>query len=284
MPGILTALLCRSPRGWRSARTVAIAWRSSQWAAIVALSTLCACATPPPASDPEALAEFNQRNDPLEPANRTVFAFNEAVDAAVTRPVANAYQAVVPEAVRTGVHNALSNLGAPVRLVNDMLQGKPRRAGDTAMRFLINSTIGVLGVFDVAERWGYPEHGSDVGLTLAHWGVPEGPYVMLPFIGPSGLRDAVGYAANVAADPFVWLGQGSAVLGLKLSRVAVRAVDERQRHGADIDAVKETALDPYATFRSLYRQYRESELQKLREDQRATVPGWFQTPETAAQR
>ncbi|MFL5256973.1 MAG: MlaA family lipoprotein [Rhodopila sp.] len=118
------------------------------------LAALGSCATPP--SDPEALAEFKALNDPLEPTNRALFAVNNAIDAAVVRPVAQAYEAVLPEAVRNGVHNVLSNLGAPVRLANDMLQGQPRRAGDTAMRFLINSTAGVLGIFDVASKWGYP--------------------------------------------------------------------------------------------------------------------------------
>ena len=244
---------------------------------------LGACATPPPATDPEALAEFKARNDPLEPTNRAIFAFNNAVDTVVIRPAAKAYTAVVPEQVRSGVHNALSNLGAPVRLANDMLQGSPRRAGDTAMRFLINSTIGVLGFIDVAAKWGFADHTSDAALTLAQWGVPEGPYLVLPLIGPSDLRDTVGYAANVAADPFVWVGQGAAVLALKLSRVAVRTVDERSRHATDIDAIKDTSLDPYAAFRSLYRQYRAAELDRLRSDDRATVPSMSPSAPAPAQ-
>ena len=252
----------------------------SRGACLAVLLAAAACATAPPASDPDALAEFHALNDPLEPTNRAVYAFNAALDEVVVRPVAKAYEALLPGAVRTGVHNALSNLGEPVRLVNDMLGGKPRRAGDTAMRFLINSTIGVLGIFDVAAKWGYVDHSADAGLTMAAWGVPEGPYLMLPFIGPSGLRDAIGYAANIAADPFIWVGQGAAVLALQSSRVAVGAVDERARHGSDIDAVKDTALDPYATVRTLYRQYRSAELEKLQEDQRATAPAWFPVPDS----
>ena len=91
----------------------------------------------------------------------------------------------VPPFVRDRMHNVLSNLNSPVPLVNDMLQAKPRRAGDTLMRFLINTTVGVAGMFDVAERWGYPDHSSDFGMTLALWGVPEGPFLFLPILGPS---------------------------------------------------------------------------------------------------
>ncbi|HVZ09191.1 MlaA family lipoprotein [Rhodopila sp.] len=246
---------------------------------VALLLGMAGCATAPPADDPEASAEFKARNDPFEPANRAVFAFNNAVDSAVLRPTAKAYEAVLPDAVRESIHNLLGNLGGPARLANDMLQGKPRRAGDTAMRFAINSTLGVAGLFDVAAKLGYPDHGSDGGLTLASWGVPDGPYVVLPLIGPSSARDATGYAATLASDPFIWIGQGAAVIGLKSSRIAVRAVDERARHATDLDAVKQTALDPYATFRSLYRQSRAAELETLRADDRATVPAWFPQPE-----
>src|ERR1700722_11672787 len=105
---------------------------------------LAGCATPPPASDPDAVADFRQTNDPLEPTNRVFYKINNGIDTVVLKPVAQAYRAVFPNPVRTGVHNFLDNLGGPVRLTNDTLQGKPRRAGDTAMRFLINTTAGVV--------------------------------------------------------------------------------------------------------------------------------------------
>ncbi len=147
------------------------------------LGNLAGCATPPPASDPEAVAYFKETNDPIEPANRVFYAINNGIDTAILRPAAEAYRFAVPQPVRNGVHNALSNLGTPVRLGNDMLEGKPRRAGDTTMRFLINTTVGVLGVFDVAKDWGYPDHDSDFGMTLALWGLPDGPFLFPPCSG-----------------------------------------------------------------------------------------------------
>ena len=143
------------------------------------------CATPPPASDPDAVADFKETNDPLEPTNRVLYAINNGLDTVILRPVALAYRNVVPEPVRTGIHNVLSNLGTPVQLGNDILEAKPRRAGDTTMRFLINTTIGVVGIFDVAKELGYPNHDNDFGMTLALWGVPEGPFLFLPVLGPS---------------------------------------------------------------------------------------------------
>ncbi len=119
------------------------------------------------------------------------------------KPAAQAYRASsCPERVRTGIHNIVDNLAAPVRLTNDTLQGKPRRAGDTAMRFLINTTAGVGGIFDVAKSVGYPAHDADFALTLANWNVPEGPFLFLPVIGPSNPRDVSGYAVDIAIDPF----------------------------------------------------------------------------------
>lgn len=247
--------------------------------ATLLLGNLGGCATPPPASDPDAVADFRETNDPLEPTNRAIYAFDDALDTVLLRPVAVAYRFVVPEPVRNGIHNVLSNLGTPVELSNDMLEGKPRRAGDTTMRFLINTTVGVIGVFDVAKQWGYPDHDTDFGMTLALWGVPEGPFLYLPVFGPSDPRDGVGLGVDAAMDPFTWVGQGTAVRALDWSRVGINAIDERERHLDDIDSVKKTALDPYATFRSLYRQHRASEIEKARNDNRATIPVWF--PESA---
>jgi phospholipid-binding lipoprotein MlaA len=251
-------------------------------AAAVTLASLPGCATRPPPSDPEALAEFNETNDPLEPTNRVFYAVNDALDTAILRPAAKAYRYAVPDRVRTGVHNVLTNLSTPVVLANDVMQGKPRRAGDTTMRFLINSTAGVVGLIDVAKDWGYPSHDSDFGITLALWGIPEGPFLFLPVLGPSGPREAVGFGVNLVLDPFTWVGQGAAVTALNWSRFAVSAVDQRERVLDAVDNIKQTALDPYATFRSLYRQHRESQIEETRDDNRATIPVWFAQPAAPA--
>lgn len=238
------------------------------------------CATPPPADDPDAVADFKQTNDPLEPTNRVFYAINNGLDTVILRPAAIAYRYVLPAAVRTGIHNVLSNLGSPAQLSNDMLEGKPRRAGDTAMRFVINSTAGVLGIFDVAKRLGYPDHDADFGMTLANWGVPEGPFLFLPVLGPSDPRDAAGFAANLALDPFTYIG-GPHNTGLTVfnwTRYGLNAVDARERVLDPIDQIKKTALDPYATFRSLFRQHRHAQIEELRNDNRATVPVWFTQP------
>lgn len=245
---------------------------------LLVVGSLVGCATPPPASAPEALADYRATNDPFEPTNRFVFGVNEKLDAGAIRPASQAYASVVPKAARDGIHNILDNLDAPVRLVNDMLEGKPRRAGDTAMRFVINSTIGVLGVFDVATELGYPTHDANFGLTFALWGIPEGPYLVVPVLGPSNPRDTAGFGLDVATSPFSWAGQGVAVETLEWSRVPVGGIDERQRNDNFLETTKRTAVDPYGTFRSLYRQHQAAEVETIRNDNRATVPVWFAQP------
>lgn len=236
---------------------------------------LAACAHPPPASNPEALADFQRTNDPLEPTNRFFYKVNDALDTYVLRPAAVAYRDVVPGPMRTGVHNILTNLGTPVRLGNDMLQGKPRRAGDTSMRFLINTTVGVLGIFDVAKGWGYPDHDSDFGLTLATWGVNSGPFLYLPVVGPTDPRDFGGFGVDIVADPWFWIGQGAVVSDLGYAKWGLTALDTRSRLIGTLSSIKKSALDPYATFRSLYRQHRQSQINEIKNDHRATVPVWF---------
>jgi phospholipid-binding lipoprotein MlaA len=243
------------------------------------LLVVTGCATPP--TDPDELADFKQTNDPLEPTNREFYKINNGLDTAILKPASQAYVFVLPEAVRNGIHNILGNLGTPVQLSNDMLEGKPRRAGDTTMRFLINTTVGVLGFFDVAKGWGYPDHDADFGMTLAGWGVGMGPYLYLPVLGPTDPRDFAGFGVDIAASPFTWVGQGAAVEGLSYGRWAVGALDARSRLGGDIDNIKKTALDPYATFRSLYRQHRQSQIEDMENDNRATVPVWFPQPAPA---
>jgi phospholipid-binding lipoprotein MlaA len=183
------------------------------------------------------------------------------------------------------VHNVLSNIGSPIQLANDVLEGKPRRAGDTTMRFLINTTAGVLGIFDPATKWGYPNHDSDFGMTLASWGVPEGPFLFLPVLGPSDPRDAAGFGVDIALDPFTWIGTGPNHPGWKAfgwSRYGLNAIDSRERVLDALDQIKKTALDPYATFRSLYRQHRHAQIEEMRNDNRTTVPVWFSQPANAS--
>ena len=256
-------------------------WRVVLFAGLLAV-VLTGCATPPPANDPDALAEFKQTNDPLEPTNRVFFEVNNGLDTVLLKPAAKAYRFAVPGGVRTGIHNFLSNLGATVQLSNDVMQGKPRRAGDTSMRFLINSTFGVLGVFDVATDWGYPNHETDFGLTLANWGVSDGPFLFLPVLGPSGPRDLVGFGVDMVQDPFTWVGATPGLQAFNWTKFGLSALDSRERFLDPLDQINKTALDPYATFRSLYRQHRTGQIKELRDDNRATIPVWFPQARTNA--
>ncbi len=268
-------------RAARSLRRLSPRPLHSALAALLLTAGLTGCATPPPADDPEAVAEFRETNDPLEPTNRVFYAINNGIDTVILKPAAQAYRWAVPGEVRTGVDNMLSNLATPVRLGNDILEGKPRRAGDTTMRFFINTTAGVLGFFDVASGLGYRGHDANFGLTLANWGVEEGPFLFLPILGPTNPRDATGFAVDTVADPFKWVGQGTVVTALSWTRFGLNALNQREKVLDPIDQIKKTALDPYATFRSLFRQYRASQLKNLREDNRATIPVWF--PQRAGQ-
>ena len=235
---------------------------------------LGACAATPPANDQLAVAEYNEANDPLEPTNRFFYRVNDGLDTYLLRPIAVAYRTVVPGAVRRPVHNLLANMSSPVTFANDVFEAKPQRAGTTMMRFLINTTAGVGGLFDVATDLGYPEHVTDFGQTLALWGVGGGTFLFLPVLGPSNPRDVTGFGADIALDPLTWASfGGSKTLGF--TRYGLTAVDTRERNIDTIDSIKKTALDPYATFRSLYRQNRAAEIDKIRNDNKATVPAWF---------
>ncbi len=247
---------------------------------ILVTGWLAGCATPPPTSDIEAVAEFKELNDPLEPANRVLFRSEDRFHRFVLRPIAQAYRFVIPGAMRGGIHNVLNNLGTPVELSNDVLDGKSRRAGDTMMRFLINTSVGILGIAEVAAQWGYPDHDADFGMTLALWGLPEGPYLFLPGFGPSNPRDAAGLAIDTVINPLTWLGQGAAVKGLDWSHYTMTAIDQYERRLDDIDSTRRLALDPYATFRTLYRQNRQYKIDTSRDDRRATIPVWFKESAT----
>jgi phospholipid-binding lipoprotein MlaA len=230
-------------------------------AAAVVVLGLAACATRPPASEPEALAEFNAANDPLEPLNRGMYRVNEAADTLVLRPAAEIYRLFLPYEVRLGVRNALTNLRAPTILASDLLQGQTERAGRTASRFLINSTLGLGGIIDVAERgFGIPGHNEDFGQTLAVWGVGSGPYLFVPGLGPSNPRDLLGFGVDVVLSPWFWVGQGATVEALRYSRTGATVVDTREGVIDTLDDINRTSLDPYTTIRSATRQRRAAEI------------------------
>lgn len=229
--------------------------------ALMALAILVGCAARPDPNDPDEVAEFKQTNDPIEPFNRSMFAVHQGIDRIILRPVAVAYRDVVPQPLRTGIRNVLGNLRTPVILANDMLQGEPRRAGDTLGRFLINSTLGIGGIFDVASsQFGVKGHTEDYGQTLAVWGVGEGAYLFIPVIGPSNPRDLTGFGLGIASDPLTWVGQGVTVDVLTGTRTGLTVVDTRESLIEVLDIVNKESLDPYATLRSAYRQRRNAEI------------------------
>jgi phospholipid-binding lipoprotein MlaA len=195
-------------------------------------------------------------NDPLEVPNRMFFAFNEALDFMVIRPVAVTYRYVVPVGVRNTVRNFLRNLRSPVTLANDLLQGNLERAEITFTRFFINSTIGMLGLFDIAADSGFPHHEEDFGQTMGTYGAGEGFYLVLPILGPSSLRDGGGRIVDIFLDPLTYIAPQEFNLG----RAAASGVDYRSRNIDELDALKADSLDFYARIRSLYRQFRENEI------------------------
>jgi len=221
---------------------------------------LGACATRPDPTDAEAVAEFRANNDPLEPLNRASFFVNDGVDTLVLRPAAEAYRIFIPPEVRTGVRNVLGNLRTPVILVNDLLQGETQRAGNTVGRFVLNTTLGVGGIFDVATGFGLPGHAEDFGQTLAVWGASEGPYLFIPVLGPSNSRDLVGFGVDAATNPFTWLTGNEFFDAATNTRIVLQGLDTREGLIETLDAVRNGSLDPYATIRSAYRQRRAAEI------------------------
>jgi phospholipid-binding lipoprotein MlaA len=226
--------------------------------ALVPLLAVSACATPP--TDPASRAQFDANNDPLEPMNRQIFAFDMFVDQWVIKPVSQVYHNVVPDPGKDAVRNFLGNLHEPVIFANDLLQTEFKRAGWTAERFALNSTVGVGGVFDVATRWGIEKQSGDFGQTLAHYGVPEMIYLVLPILGPSNPRDVVGMVADGYADPFSYLAYDYGADVATYSRWGAEGIDQREQNLSNLDELQKNAIDLYAEIRSLYRQHRAAEL------------------------
>jgi phospholipid-binding lipoprotein MlaA len=224
---------------------------------LVGLAGLVAAALWPAASAVAATDAALSIHDPWEPANRALYRVNDGLDRAILRPAALGYKRALPRPVRTGVRNVLNNIDGPNTLMNDLLQGRVALGGQSAARFVINSTVGVAGIFDVASPLGIPAHYADFGQTLGRWGLPPGPFIYVPVFGPSDLRDGAGRIVDGFAS-ILSLHDLRLTFWDRTGVDVVDGVDSRLALDPTIEDVKHTATDPYATERSAYLQNRRS--------------------------
>ena len=216
------------------------------------------------ATDDDFVEEIKPADDPLEGFNRLSFEVSMALDKVLIRPAAMVYKTVIPKPLRDGVRNGLSNLGEPVVFVNDLLQGKPLRALRTLGRFLLNSTLGLGGLFDIAreEKFKLPHHPNSFGNTLGFYGVKPGPYIYLPILGPTTLRDLVDQAEGEATGAVVDNPVFRDPQGIALTIAG--GLDQRVENDVALKALLEDAVDPYATFRETWLQDRQGEIESLK--------------------
>jgi phospholipid-binding lipoprotein MlaA len=211
--------------------------------ATLACVLLAGCATPP--------ERVSQTQDPWEGFNRKIYAFNDVLDRNVARPVAHTYVRAMPAPARSGIHNVITNIDEPVTVVNDALQGKLKQTLQDLGRFVINSTVGILGWFDVAQHVGLPHHDEDLGQTLAVWGVSSGPYLVIPIIGPSSVRDAGGRVGDLYFNP----PRDQIAPRWRNAELVMDGLDTRVSL-LQLDQTLDDAYDPYTFMRDAYIQLR----------------------------
>ena len=215
----------------------------------VVIALMAGCASGPNANP----------QDPLEPFNRDVSAFNESVDSMVLKPVATVYRDVTPDLVRTGVSNFFSNLGDVWSFINASLQLRPREASENFLRFGVNTAFGLGGVLDIASEMGIERTRLDFGQTLGRWGVPSGPYLVLPIFGPSSFRDAAGFSVEARGD----LIQGLDSVSTRNALTVLRAVETRANLLRATSMLEGAALDKYSFTRDVYLRRRQSQIEDL---------------------
>ncbi|MGB2816141.1 MAG: MlaA family lipoprotein [Burkholderiaceae bacterium] len=223
--------------------------RSLAMAAVALVAVLAGCATVPPnaGEDPR---------DPLEAFNRQVFALNEGLDKVVLKPLAQLYDAVLPDPVQDCLSNGFSNLREPSNAINNLLQGKPAEAVSDVCRFAVNSTVGLLGCFDVGTRMGLERHREDFGQTLGKWGLGQGPFLVLPLFGPSSFRDSAGLGVETFLDVNFWINNVS----VRNTIFGVRTVNARDQLLQTDDLISGAALDKYTFIRDGYLQRRRNQV------------------------
>ena len=227
-------------------------------------SMLLACASIPAGVEPSP-------NDPWEPFNRSVFEFNEGLDAYLLKPVVAGYRFVLPEFVRDGIYNFFSNYNDIYTALNNLLQGKPDYAFNDLMRVVVNTTFGLGGLIDMATPGGLEKHKEDWGQTFGVWGVPSGPYVVLPFFGPSSVRDTFGTVADLETD---YLFKYIHNVGLRNSITGLRVVNARNTYYEAGDLLDGAAIDKYSFMRDAYIQRRAYQINEGREDEEPPMPAY----------
>lgn len=230
-----------------------------------------ACATSGGVNSEAVYVGNEQIHDPMEGLNRGIFAFNEVVDKTVLEPVARGYRWVAPKPIRTGVRNFLRNLKSPIVMGNELLQGDLEGFANASGRLFINTLLGVGGIFDIADMGGIPYEPEDFGQTLAVWGVGNGPYVMIPILGPSTARDATGMLVDSFADPVRIYLFNTDREWLHYTRIGVSAIDQREELLDVIDDLRRNSFDYYAALRSAYYQRRQALVNDMDPDA-AAVP------------
>ncbi len=226
------------------------------------VATMVGCASIPAGVEPSP-------HDPWEPFNRSVFEFNEGLDAYVLKPVVAGYRFVLPEFVRDGIYNFFSNYSDIYTALQNLLQGKPDYAFSDLMRVVVNTTMGLGGLIDLATPGGLEKHKEDWGQTFGVWGVPSGPYVVLPFFGPSNVRDTFGTAADLESD---YLFRLLPDVALRNSLTGLRVVNARNTYYEAGDLLDGAAIDKYSFMRDAYIQRREYQINEGREDKEPLMP------------
>lgn len=232
--------------------------RGSAFAAVVGAMVISAAPAAQAANAPGAMG--HTPGDPWERINRFAFAVQNGLDRVIIQPAAQLFHTLSPGPIGKGVHNVVVNLSEPVAFFNDVLQLRFKRASIPAVRFIANSTIGILGVFDVAGHSGLPHHDNEFGVTLGRYGVAPGPYMFVPLVGPTTVRDLIGSGVDIVIDPFHWVGYANRP-EVSTIRALVGGLDTRVMTDAQLKALLADAADPYATLRSVYLQNKEGEIE-----------------------
>jgi len=209
--------------------------------------------------------------DPLEEFNRVIFGFNNVADKVILEPAAKGYKKL-PSPIQLGISNFLNNLKLPLVVVNQILQGQFENASDSTGRFLINSTAGVLGLIDVAEKIGLEQQQEDFGQTLATWGIGDGFYIVLPIFGPSNIRDTAGMILTYVTDPVNAYAISENEEWILPARTATNALDQRSRIIDEVNALRNNSIDYYAAVRSSYYQNRKAAILNIDDDSQTPLP------------